>query len=547
MKRISLLFSTVLLLAISCSDETTTYNIEPKSTFDLETNDQILTNSILFDNSGVLDIFEKDEATGKFSKSNVDGTAGDYPLTLVAQVSPPSFAGGTNLTASHVNVNGDYAYVSYNTVDAGYAGAIDIINISDPNNPYVTSRVYSTNRDINSLKYDNGFVYAVGGIEAEADATALSNSFVVKIPAVNGRFVANGIIFGYQQGFVATDVETTDSNVYVTSGSDGSLAVYDKLTLTLSNEVNSSDLRSLAIQNNDIAVLDGGKGVSIFDKNFQLLKEIPINSDFGISTKKTLDFNNDRIIVSEGSKGVGVYSSVTGNLIEYIPILINPDGVETSDIVNNAVAINEGVILMANGGAGLSLNEESTDNTKVYGIVELEGSINFVESKGDYIFAASGKSGLQILKMNKPSETLLNRCADLLVYVGNNKMKIDVGEELAYSAGPGKRLDNVEVEGSLLLCGSWTVKNDTQILEDGLFEMNGSFIVGSNKKQKEILIDKNGTFRVEGNLTIYGDLILEEGATIEFLNNAVVTIFGDVNLGNGAQVIGDFVDVRNAF
>lgn len=77
--------------------------------------------------------------------------------------------------------------------------------------------------------------------------------------------------------------------------------------------------------------------------------------------------------------------------------------------------------------------------------------------------------------------------------------------------------------------------------------MKGSFIVGSNKKQKEILVERNATFRVKGNLTIYGDLILEDVDTIEFLNNAVVTIFGDVVLGYGAQVIGDFVDVRNAF
>ncbi|MGY8914194.1 MAG: hypothetical protein ACKVJF_03810 [Flavobacteriales bacterium] len=544
MKRISLLFSTVLLLAISCSDETTIYS-EPESTIKLESNIQVLTSSIVFGNSGVLDIFEKDEATGKFSKSNVEGVAGDYPLTLVAQVSPPSFSGGANLTASHVNVDGNFAYVSYNTVDVGYAGAIDIINVSDPNNPVVTSRMYFTNRDINALKYDNGFVYAVGGIEAAGDPTALSNSFVAKIPAVNGVFSETGIVFGYQEGFVATDVETTATSVYVTSGMDGVLAAYDKLTLTITNSILSADLRSLSIQNNQIAVLDGSKGVDIYDQNFQLLKEIAINSDFGVSTKRTIDLEGDRVIVSEGSKGVD--NATSGAFIEYIPILINPDGVDTSDIVNNAVAINEGVLLMANGGAGLSLNERKTDNTEEFGIVGLDGSINFVASKADYVFAASGKLGLQILKMNKPSETLLNRCADLLIYIGNDNMRIEVGEELEYSGGAGKRLKSVGIDGSLLLCGSWTVQNDTWVSENALFEMNGSFIVGSNKKQKEILVGKNSTFRVEGNLTIYGDLILEDGATIEFLNNAVVTIFGDVTLGAGAQVIGDFVDVRNAF
>ncbi|MEJ1221801.1 hypothetical protein [Sediminicola sp. 1XM1-17] len=546
MKRISFLFSTVLLLAISCSDETTFY-AEPESTIKLESNIDILTNSIVFGNSGVLDIFEKDEISGKFSKGNAEGVAGDYPLTLVAQVSPPSFAGGTNLTASHVHVDGSFAYVSYNTVDVSYAGAIDIINISDPNNPVVSSRLYFTNRDINSLKYDNGFVYAVGGIEAEGDPTALSNAFVAKIPAVNGIFSTTGIVFGYQQGFVATDVETTATQVFVTSGMDGALVSYDKLSLTNTKSVLSADLRSLAVENNKIAVLDGSKGVSIYDLNFQLIREIPINSDFGVSTKKTVDFDADRINVSEGSKGVGVYNATSGAFIEYIPILINPDGVDMSDIVNNAVAINDGVVLMANGGAGLSLNEKKTDNTEEFGIIGLDGSINFVESKEDYVFAASGKLGLQILKMNKPSETLLNRCASLLVYLGNDNMKVEVGQELGYSAGAGKRLKSVEIKGSLLLCGSWTVQNDTKIDKGGLFEMNGSFIVGSNKKQKEILVEENAVFRVEGNLTIYGDLILKKGASIEFLNNAVVTIFGEVVLEENAKVIGDFVDVRKAF
>lgn len=546
MKKISLLFSAVLLCAISCSDETTFYT-EPESTIKLESDIQVLTNSIVFGNSGVLDIFEKDEISGKFSKSDANGTAGDYPLTLVAQVSPPSFTGGNNLTASHVHVDGNFAYVSYNTVDASYAGAIDIINISDPNNPVVTSRIYSTNRDINSLKYDNGFVYAVGGIEAEGDATALSNSFVAKIPAVNGIFSTNGIIFGYQKGFVATDVETTATTVYVTSGMDGSLASYDKATLTLSKEIFAADLRSLAVKNSDIAVLDGSKGVTIYDQNFNIKKEIAINSDFGVSTKKTVDFDGDRIIVSEGSKGVGVYNATSGSFIEYIPIMINPDGVDTSDIVNNAVAINDGVLLMANGGAGLSLNEKKTDNSEEFGIIGLDGSINYVESKADYVFAASGKLGLQILKMNKPSETLLNRCASLLVYVGSNNLKVEVGEEVGFSGGAGKRLDGVDIKGSLLLCGSWTVKNDTKIDIGALFEMNGSFIVGSNKKQKEILVEENATFRVEGNLTIYGDLILKKGAKIEFLNNAVVTIFGEVVLEENTEVIGDFVDVRDAF
>ena len=60
-------------------------------------------------------------------------------MTLVAQIDPPTFTNGENLAATHVALDGDYGYVSYNTVGQDYVGAIDVVNISDPNNPRVTS------------------------------------------------------------------------------------------------------------------------------------------------------------------------------------------------------------------------------------------------------------------------------------------------------------------------------------------------------------------------------------------------------------------------
>ena len=155
MKKVSLVVLGIILVW-SCSDETTVYS-DPQDDVLLEDSQAVLESSIVFDNSGVLDIFEQDGVTGKFSLTSKNEVAGDYPLTLVAQVKVPSFSGGgENLTASHVHVSGDYAYVSYNTVLDGYAGAIDIINVSDPNNPKVTSRMYYINADVNAIKYDDG-------------------------------------------------------------------------------------------------------------------------------------------------------------------------------------------------------------------------------------------------------------------------------------------------------------------------------------------------------------------------------------------------------
>lgn len=535
------------LIVLSCSDETTIYSdpLVDESSVKLELDAQILENSIVYDNAGVIDILEENTITGKFSKAADEDLAGDYPLTLVAQVDAPFFDGGENLTASHVNVVGNYAYVCYNTVGEDYVGGVDVINISDPTNPRVTSRLYYSNADINSVTYDNGYVYLVGGVDAELSVRATSNSFIAKVPVSGGILNRDDIVYGFHQGFVSTDVAATANTILVTSGSNGALTVYDKNTLEILNEIAFSDLRSVALNDDKIAVLDGSQGVSFLDASYNVISDIAIDTDFGIA-KRTLDFYGNKIIVSEGAKGAGVYDHTTGAFLEYIPILINPEGVATEDVVTNAVAVNEGVVLMANGGAGLCLSEEQADNTDLVGIVDLNGSINYVETVGDYVFAASGKAGLQIIKMNKPDESLEAKCEGVNWYSGNSRLNVNEGDSFAYRGS--KRFNSINVGGELLLCGSWTVRNDVNINNGGLFEMNGTLVVGRNNRRKNITVNENANFRVEGNLTIYGDLILNEGATIEFIgDDSVANIFGSVVKSGSATVTGTFNDIKNKF
>lgn len=536
-----------LFFAASCSDETTVFQETLDDEVGLESSQTKLDASINYDKAGVLDIFEDDAGSSKSSKFP-EGEAGDYPLTLVAQVDPPSRAGSENLTASHVHVVDDYAYVSYNTVEDGYSGAIDIVNVSDPTSPRVTSRLYYTNADLNSIKYDNGYIYVAGGVDSEKSVKATANSFVAKIVVSGGRMdLASGISYGFQEGFNATDVLVTTDNVFVTSGKDGFLTSYNKNTVEMKLEAPFDDLRSVAISDdNKIAILDGSSGVKLLDKDFKVQSEISITSNFGDYAKRTLDFAGDHIIVAEGSKGAGIYDISSGNLIEYIPILVNPSGVDEENVVTNAVAANDNIILMANGGAGLCISEDQGNNTDLVGIIELDASINYVTSKGDYIFAAAGKDGLQIIKLNKPSESLEASCVDVPSYSGSRNLNVNEGEDLAYKGS--KRFNSVNVNGALLLCGSWTVSNATTINQDATFRMNGTFVVGRNNKRKNVTISEGATFTVEGNLTIYGDLVLNEGATIEFLgDDSVVNIFGDVKQAASAQVNGEFSDVRNKF
>lgn len=562
MKKVSLMALAAIFI-VSCSDETTVYS-DASEDISIEGSKAVLENSILYDDAGVLIISSEDQISGKTAKGGNEEQAGDYPLTLIARVDAPSYSGGQNLGASHVHVDGDYAYVSYNTVEDSYAGAIDIVYVGDPTNPQLTSRLYYTNADINAVEYNDGYVYAVGGMDSEKSVRATSNSFLVKIPVSNGKMDTTAeVSFGFQEGFNATDVKVTANAVIVSSGKDGYLTSYKKSDLSVQTEAPFADLRSIAVDNGTIAILDGSNGVSFLDANFNATREIAIDSDFGEFAKRTLAVSDSEVIVSEGSKGAGIYNKSTGILKKHLPILINPEGVEQINIVTNAVALNENIVLMANGGAGLSLSESQDNGTDMVGILDLNGSVNFVASKGDYIFAASGKAGLQIVKLNRPSESLANRCATLPEYSGSSNLTVAQDETKEYRGS--KRFRNISVDGSLLLCGSWTVSGNTSVNENGLFQMNGNLVIGRNTNglrnnrvgsngnsashpPNSLTVDKNATLKIEGDLFIYGDLILNEGATLEFIGeNSVANIFGSVEKSDDATIIGDFDDSQNKF
>jgi len=534
-----------LIIAVSCSDETTIFKDELRDDFVVEDNEAVLLNSLSYDNAGVLDILEKEQISGKTSKGNEQ--AGDYPLTLVAQISAPIFTGAENLGATHIAMQDDFAYISYNTVEDGYAGGIDIVNIADPNRPSLTGRLYFSNADVNALAYDNGYVFVVGGFDSEKSTRSDFNSFVGKIKVDNGRFnLSGGVPFGFQEGFNATDVKIDGDQVYVTSGGDGLITAYSKNDLTTLYDAPFKDLRSIALGSNEISILDASEGVKKLDTDFNVLQTLAISSDFGDFAKRTIAIQNDMLVVSEGANGAGVYNMNSGAFIKQLPILIKPDEVAAKDIVTNAVSINEDLVLMANGGAGLSLSEDQGNNPDLVGVIELRGSINFVESKGDYIFAASGKSGFQIIKLNRPSESLAAACASSPVYSGSANLNVNSGDNLAFSGS--KSFNSLNINGNLLLCGSWTVSNGININGSSLFQMNGTLVVGRNNSRRNVSINSGGNLTIEGDLIIYGDLILNDGATVNFLgDNSTANIFGNVFINGNAEVTGTFDDVRNKF
>jgi hypothetical protein len=531
----------LIIPVVGCSDETTVYRDSLREDVVLETGDDLLT-SVNFRAAGVLEIYEEEKnLAGKDPDQ-----AGDYPLTLIASVAPPSYQSGDQLTATHVDVHGNFAYVSHNTVGPAFYGAVDAVDVSDPHNPRVTSRLFFLNADINSLKYDNGFLYVAGGMDSELSAMATSNSFVARIPAWDGSLNTEGILYGFQQGNNATDVDVRAGRVLVSSGREGSITEYDKADLSILSETYMADARALEIIDAGIAALDAGTGVRLLNENLEETGLIPIPTDLGEATKKTLEAWEDHLVVAEAEKGAGMYPNTGGSLLQYLPIPIHPEGVDSGDIVTNAVTVNEDILFMANGGAGLSIADQDGNGARTVGIIELDGSVNYVVSRGDYAFAASGTNGLQIIKLNRVSESLAATCAELPVYDGTSKLNVLEGETVAYQGE--KRFNNINVMGSLMLCGSWTVVNHVDIKTNAAFQLYGTLAVGQNSQRRNIKVGENALLQIEGDVTVYGDLILMEGASLEFLgSDSVMDVFGEVKYEGAAIVKGVFRDVRGKF
>ena len=148
--------------------------------------------------------------------------------------------------------------------------------------------------------------------------------------------------------------------------------------------------------------------------------------------------------------------------------------------------------------------------------------------------------------MNKPDGSLDTKCAGTPRYSGTSRLAVPTNADLAYSGS--KRFRNIDVGGNLLLCGTWTVRNEVTIEADGLFEMQGTLVVANNNRRRDVIVYESANLRVEGNLTIYGDLILREGASLEFLGDSSrVNVFGEVSLADSATVTGNFDDVQDKF
>lgn len=527
---------TVILLAFlsfACQNE---FESPTNNDFQINNDSDELSKRLSLEGTGIIGITAPVNPSGRTLD---DEEAEKITLQLISQANSPIFKDNI-LQATHVDINGDYAYVSYNTAGPTYLGGVDIISIADPFKPKITSQILFENADISAVEFRDGVLYMAMAMDVD-QSNASEPANLGSVSVINGQFASD---FRYVSlpGFVATDVSTNDNLIAVVSGNNGVLAIFDK-NLQKLNELPQVDLRSISMENDRIAILSGIGEVKILNTNsLSESSSIQLNPDES-GAKRTIDINTDRVFVSEGKNGAGIYQLTNGNLIQKLPIPIKPNDVAPGEIVTNAVTVDNGLLLMANGAAGVSLTNVNNE-IEDFGILDLDGSSNFVRYEDDFVFVASGSGGLQILKIDRPeTNPVASSCEGLETYKGNSNLNVNSNENKSYSGSA--QFKNVNIGGNFLFCGSLAIEQNLNINSNGLMEVNGSFAFGQYRKNTSLNINSNSILRLSGSTVIYGDLRLNSGAKLEFVGEGnSITIFGDVTINSGASITGNFTDTE---
>ncbi len=348
---------------------------------------------------------------GTASLIRAQSFAKQFSLTLVAEITPPTIDGQV-LQATSVVMRGDIAIVSYNVRGAQYLGGIDVFNISARSKPKLLSEALFNDTDINSISIDQGTAYAA----AASGSSGFADPAVFEVIQMRtGRLVLDG----YQRlplaSFAGTGVLALGNTIYLTSGDGGGLSAFDETSLTMTSSVDLHDARWVDAEGGKLVVVQGTPGqISVYDQSSLSLP--PRTYSFTgadiAESKSTLEVVGGKAFIAAGSGGVQILSVNTGTVVGTVP---RPDpasvGLDPAKVVTNAVAVDENLLFISNGEAGVYVAQGSVDfdltgsddpqQITLLGKLrfgDLE-SVNHVAYKGRYLIIASGLGGLKIVKL----------------------------------------------------------------------------------------------------------------------------------------------------
>lgn len=353
-----------------------------------------------------------------FNKNNNKSKSNGHTWYYVAEIASPTFM-GSDLSATHVVIADDKAYVTYNRQGNEYAGGIEVIDLSNPAFPAIISQELFEDADVNAVAADYDGNYAQRKIwmaissfkkGAVMRQVILQNGLLSnQVTDVNLSKSLTGGISASANGIVRSS-----DYIYVTAGqsnggtfqlSTDNLAVlaneeYTHAKFPVVNGLNngSKQVTLCTGENSQIHVYTVGE-----DRTENIFDITPIyhqNVDQPYDGKSTLfmDEGSNICYVASGVNGLIAYDINSG-----APVYTSSSSMLTTGNTNG-IAKDDDYIYLANGADGLyiaTLPEGGSGEiipVQIWDMNESGASANLVQTDGDWIFVAKGGGGLKILR-----------------------------------------------------------------------------------------------------------------------------------------------------
>lgn len=339
-------------------------------------------------------------------------------LTLVAEILPPIVDGQVVQATSVTLRNNAEGLVSYNMQGAPRLGAVDFIKRFNSNSPSLTSSITFNDSDVNSVASDGSFVYTA---VATNDVNYLYPAVLERIKIIGNSLTLQDNSRIPLVSYAGTSVLPADKVIYTTSGNTGNVSGFDDKDLDLLGEFSLDDARWVALdeENKRIVVAQGTPGrLSIFKEKKFPGGSMEFQNTFTFpganvpESKSTVEVAGGKAFIAAGPEGVQIMCLDNGQIIGSIP---RPDpaslGLDPSVVVTNAVSVDEELIFISNGEAGVYVargtenfhdNNCNTPGITMLGKLRFDDlqSANHVAYRSGYLYVAAGLGGVKIVRVS---------------------------------------------------------------------------------------------------------------------------------------------------
>lgn len=355
--------------------------------------------------------------------SNQKSNSSDHYWEYVAKVDAPVYQGKT-LSATHIDLKDNFAYVSYNLFGDEHMGAVEVVDLNNKSFPTLSTQAFYDNMDVNSISADPDGNYASRKLWL-AGSHFGKGGILREIQLINGQLTNNTRDINLSKSIPsgisasANGVVKSGSKLYVTSGKTyGGTFSLDLPNLNVSATDHFSNAKFIATNASEtkIATLITGNAAKIHSYASNLTNKSIFNIDPIVHQnvanpyrgKSTLHFANN-------FDNVCYVASARNGLIA-----ININNGDTLGRSNtsmlkygncNSVTSDDDYLYLANGADGLAIAElpsvpnfGSLNVLFTWDMEDSPASANYITADGEWVFIAKGNGGFVILRKKKADE-----------------------------------------------------------------------------------------------------------------------------------------------